>query len=106
MKKLQPLMKEWRGMAPDNPRDRMSENQVWRMEDYLSRVLGSSLESRQGWQYHVSTPLDGFVTAQIWVNTVGTSHHLAATPSTLYNLDVPGTPRVVVVYRMNRAAKQ
>ena len=58
-------------------------------------MLGSSLESRQGWTYHVTTPLDDFVTAQIWVNTLGGSHHLAATPKTLYNLDVPATPRVV-----------
>ena len=59
-------------------------------------MLGSSLESRQGWDYHVTTPLDGFVTAQVWVNTVGKSHHLAATTHNLYNLDVPATPRLVV----------
>jgi hypothetical protein len=95
MKKTVRLFDEWRGMAPDNPRDRMSPNQVWRMEDLISRALGSSLESRQGWQYHVTSPLDGFVTAQIWANTLGGSHHLAATPNTLYNLDVPSAPRVV-----------
>jgi len=96
MKKTVKLFDEWRGMAPDNPRDRMSPNQVWRMEDLISRALGSSLESRQGWAYHVTTPLDGFVTAQIWANTLGGSHHLACTPNTLYNLDNPASPRVVV----------
>ena len=59
--------------------------------------MGSSLESRHGWTYHVTTPLNGYVTAQIWVNTLGGNHHLAATPKTLYNLDVPATPRVVHV---------
>ena len=58
-------------MAPDNPRDAMSDNQVWRMEDYVPRLLGSSLESRQGWAYHVTSPLDGYVTCQQWVNTLG-----------------------------------
>jgi hypothetical protein len=95
MKKTVKLFDDWRGMAPDNPRDRMSKNQTWRMEDYISRALGSSLESRQGWIYHVTSPLDAYVTAQIWINTLGGSHHLAATPNTLYNLDVPGTPRAV-----------
>ena len=66
-------------MAPDNPRDAMPDDQVWRMEDYIPRALGSSLESRQGWTYHVTTPLDDYVTAQQWVNTLGGSHHLAAT---------------------------
>ena len=95
MKKILPLMKDWKGMAPDNPRDRMSEAQVWRMEDYVPRILGSSLESRQGWTYHVSSPLNGYITAQQWVNTLGGTHHLAATNTTLYNLDNPVSPRVV-----------
>ena len=30
-------MQEWKGMAPDNPRDRMPDAQVWRMEDYIPR---------------------------------------------------------------------
>jgi hypothetical protein len=93
--KTVPLMKDWKGMGPDNPRDSMPSNQVWRLEDYIPRLLGSSLESRQGWKYHVTSPLNDFITAQLWVNTLGGSHHLAATPKTLYNLDDPVTPRVV-----------
>ena len=100
MKKLQKLMSEWKGMAPDNPRDRMSQNQVWLMQDYIPRLLGSSLESRQGWTYYgSSTPMNGYVTSQFWLNTVGGNHHLACTPTTAYNLDAlstGGSPRAIV----------
>ena len=91
-------MKNWKGMAPDNPRDGMSDAQVWRMEDYIPRILGSSLESRQGWTYHTTTPLGSYITSQIWVNTLGGSHHLAATTANLYNLDNPTAPRLVGNY--------
>ena len=93
--KTLPLMKGWKGMGPDKPRDSMPENMVWRMEDLVPEDQGSKLETRQGWVTHVTSPLDGYVTAQQWVNTLGGNHHLAATNKTLYNLDVPATPRVV-----------
>ena len=97
MKKLTPLFNAWKGMAPDNPRDAMSDAQVWKMEDYIPRILGSSLESRQGWTYHVSSPLGGgYIIAQQWVNTLGGSHHLALTPGGIYNLDNPASPRLVL----------
>ena len=89
------LFDQWRGMAPDNSRDAMNRGEVWLMRDYIPRVLGSLLESRNPWLYYVNGPLNGPVRAQKWVSTLGLNHHLAVTPNTLYNLDVPGSPRVV-----------
>jgi hypothetical protein len=93
--KTLPLKKGWRGMGPDAPRDAMPDASVWRMEDYIPNLLGSTLEMRQGWQNYVNSPLDGYVTAQQWVNTLGGNHHLAATNKTLYNLDNPAVPRLI-----------
>jgi hypothetical protein len=89
------LFDSWKGMAPDTARDKMARDTVWLMRDYLPDVLGSQLESRSPWTYYVNGPLNGPVRAQKWVSTLGLNHHLAVTAATLYNLDVPGSPRVV-----------
>lgn len=89
------VFEDWKGMAPDNPRDKMTKQQVWLMRDLIPRVLGSSLEARNSWPYSTNGPLDGIVTAQQWVNTGGVQHYLAATDKTLYNLDSRNAPAIV-----------
>src|SRR5262245_8462928 len=81
------LLDTWKGMAPDNPRDQMTPNQVWLMKDYIPRVLGTLLESRSPWTYWVSSAMNGPVLAQKWVATLGLNHHLALTASRLYHID-------------------
>lgn len=89
------LFDQWKGMAPDSPRDAMSKQQVWLMKDFIPKVLGSSLEARNNWIYSTNGPLSGYVTAQKWINTLGTQHYIAATQNKIYNLDSRNAPREV-----------